>query len=73
MHEIFNYLTKCFRDSNPIVDPRATSANEAKRGMDKNSNVEPKQSPVSKNAATERHANAEKDKEDLPKTKDLST
>ena len=73
VHEVFNYLTKRFRNPNPIVDPCATSANEAKRGMDENSNAEPKQSPTSTNAATEWHANAKLDEEDLSTTKDLST
>ena len=65
------YLAKRFRDSNPIVDPRVTSANKAKRGTDENSHKEPKQSPVSENAAMERHANANRDKEDLLNTEDL--
>ncbi|KIM55296.1 hypothetical protein SCLCIDRAFT_30457 [Scleroderma citrinum Foug A] len=72
-HEIFNYLARRFRDPNPIVDPRTTSANEAKCGTDENSNAKPKQSPVSENTAMERHANAKWDEEDLPHTKDLST
>ena len=65
------YLVKRFRNSNPIVDPHVTSANKAKRGMDENSHKEPKQSPVSENTATERHANANRDKEDLLNTEDL--
>ena len=32
-----------------------------------------KESPMSKNAAMERHANTKRDEEDLPRTKDLST
>ena len=72
-HEIFNYLAKRFHNPTPIVDPHATSANEAKRGTDENSNVQPKESPISENAATERHANAKLDEEDLSTTKDLST
>ena len=64
-HEIFSYLAKRFRDPNPIVDPRTTSANEAKCGTDKNSHKEPRESPTSESAATERLANANKDEEDL--------
>ena len=70
-HEIFNYLAKCFHDSNPIVDPRATSANNAKRDMHENSHTELRESPVSDNTATEWHADAKRDEEDLPNTKDL--
>ena len=32
VHEIFKYLMRRFRDPNPIVDPHATSTNEAKHG-----------------------------------------
>ena len=75
MHEIFNYLTKRFCDPNPIVDPHAKksepSANEANRETRKNSNAEPRKSPVSENTAMERHANAKQDEEDLPNTQDL--
>ena len=70
-HKIFTYLAKHFRDSNPIVDPRVTSTNKAKRGTDKNSHKEPRESPTSESAATERLANANKDEEDLLTTKDL--
>ena len=70
-HKIFNYLAKRFHNPNPIVDPCATSANEAKHGMDENSHKEPKESPISESAATEQHADANRDKEDLPSTKDL--
>ena len=70
-HEVFNYLVKHFRDPNPIVDPRATSANEAKHGMDENSQAEQRESPMSENAATEWHADAETDEKDLPNTQDL--
>ena len=72
-HEVFNYLAKRFRDPNPIVDPHATSANEAKCRMDENSHKEPRESPTSESAATERLANANKDEEDLLTTKDLHT
>ena len=54
------------------MDPRATSTNKAKCRADENSNAEPKQSPVSENAAMERHANTKRDEEDLPCTKDLT-
>ena len=64
-HQVFKYLAKRFRDREPIADPRAkklaTCANEAKR-------YSSAEAPTSENAATERHANAER--EDLP-TKDL--
>ena len=40
--------------------------------MHENLDTEPKGSPVSENAATERHVNAEMDEEDLPHTKDLT-
>ena len=72
-HKIFTYLAKRFHDSNPIVDPHATSANKAKHGMDKNSHKEPRESPTSESAAMERLANANKDEEDLLTTKDLHT
>ena len=73
-HEIFNYLAKRFRDSNPIVDPCANSANNAKRDVHENSHTELRESPVSDNAATERHASTEwNNEEDLSTTKDLST
>jgi len=65
-HQVFKYLTKRFRDREPIGDPRAkklaTCANEAKRHPSA-------EAPTSENAATERHAHAER--EDLPCTKDL--
>ena len=72
-HEIFNYLAKHFHDSNPIVDPRATSANDAKRDAHENLHMELRESPVSNDAATERHADAKRDEEDLLTTKDLHT
>ncbi|KIM66677.1 hypothetical protein SCLCIDRAFT_21845 [Scleroderma citrinum Foug A] len=70
-HEIFNYLAKRFRNSNPIVDPRATSANDAKHDVHENSHTELRESPVSDNTAAEWHADAKRDEEDLPNTKDL--
>ena len=53
------------------MDPRATSANNAKRDMHENSHTELRESPVSDNTATEWHADAKRDEEDLPNTKDL--
>ena len=70
-HEIFNYLAKHFRNSNPIVDPCTTSANDAKCDAHENSHTELRESPVSDDAATEWHADAKRDEEDLPNTKDL--
>jgi len=67
MHQAFKHLAKRFRDCEPIADPRAkklaTCANEAKRHLSA-------EAPTSENAATERHAHAER--EDLPCTKDLT-
>jgi len=64
--EVFQYLAYYFLDAEPIADPcakkLATCANEDKR-------YPSAESPTSENAATERHANAER--EDLP-TKDLT-
>ena len=71
VHEIFKYLVKRFRDPNPIVDPRTTSANDAKCDAHENSHMELRESPVSNDAAMERHADAKRDEEDLPNTKDL--
>jgi len=66
-HQAFKHLAKRFRDREPIADPRAkklaTCANEDKR----HPSVE---SPMSENAAAERHAHAER--EDPPCTKDLT-
>ena len=66
-HQAFKHLAKRFRDREPIADPRAkklaTCANEAKRHLSA-------EAPTSENAATERHAHAER--EDLPCTKDLT-
>jgi len=61
-HQIFNYLAKCFRNRDPIVEPRAkklaTCTNDAKR-------YSSAESPTSENAATG------PGQEDLPCTKDL--
>jgi len=68
-HQVFKYLAKRFRDREPIADPRAkklaTCANEDKH-------YPSAESPTSENAATERLANAKRDEEDLPCTKDLT-
>ena len=72
VHKIFNYLAKHFHDSNPIVDPRATSANDAKCDVHENSHTELRESPVSDNAATEQHADAKLDEDDLTTTKALT-
>ena len=57
------------------MDPHAKksepSTNKAKHETRKNSNAEPRESPVSENTATERHVNAKQDEEDLPNTQDL--
>jgi len=67
--EVFRYLAFYFRDCEPIVDPRAkklaTCANEDKR-------YPSAENPTSENAATERLANAKRDEEDLPCTRDLT-
>ena len=59
--EVFRYLAYYFLDADPIADPctkkLTTCANKDKR-------YPSAESPTSKNAATERHANAEQ--EDLP-------
>ena len=81
-HEIFKYLAKRFRDNEPIVDPHAKksepSANKVEQAgaaaEDISADSEKrKESPMSENAAMERHANTKRDEEDLPRTKDLST
>ena len=72
VHEIFKFLVKCFHDPNPIVDPRVTSANNAKHDVHENSHAEPRESPVSENTATEWHVDAKRDEEDLSCTKDLT-
>ena len=71
-NEIFNYLAKRFRDPNPIVDPRTTSANDAKCDAHENLHTELRESPVSDDAATEWHANAKLDEEDLSNTQDVN-
>ena len=80
-HEIFNYLAKRFCDNNPIVDPCAKkskpSANKVKQAGTAAEDISAdsekwKESPMSENAAMERHASGKRDEED-PHTKDLST
>ena len=82
MHEIFNYLAKCFCDNNPIVDPCTKksefSTNKVKQAGTTAEDISAdsekwKESPTSENAATERHVNAKWNEEDLSTTKDLST
>ena len=81
-HEIFKYLMKRFCDNEPIVDPCAKksepSANKVEQAgaaaEDISADLEKrKESPMSENAAMERHANTKRDEEDLPCTEDLST
>ena len=81
-HEIFKYLTKRFRDNEPIVDPHAKksepSTNKVEQAGTATEDISAdsekrKESPMSENAAMERHANTKRDEEDLPRTKDLST
>ena len=80
-HEIFNYLAKHFCDNNPIVDPHAkksepsankvdgagTAAEDISADLEKR-----KGSPTSESAAAETLASANRDKEDLSTTKDLT-
>ena len=70
-HKIFMYLVKRFHNSNPIVDPRMTSANDAKHDAHENLHTELRESPVSDDTATERHVDANRDEEDLLNTEDL--
>ena len=81
-HEIFKYLVKRFCDNEPIVDPRAKksepSTNKVEQAGAPTEDIsadseKQKESPMSENAAMERHANTKQDEEDLPRTKDLST
>ncbi|KIM67355.1 hypothetical protein SCLCIDRAFT_21205 [Scleroderma citrinum Foug A] len=82
VHEIFNYLAKRFCNNNPIVDPctkkskpstnKVEQAGAATEDISADSEKQ-KESPMSENAAMERHVNTKRDEEDLPRTKDLST
>ena len=67
-HKVFKYLAKRFRDNDPI--PRA---NELQRVGTAVAAETPENYPTSANAATEQHANAKLDEEDLSTTKNLST
>ena len=66
-HENFKYLAKRFRDNEPI--PRA---NELQCAGTAAAAEMPKKSPTSTNAATEWHASAEQNKEDLITTQALT-
>ncbi|KIM65557.1 hypothetical protein SCLCIDRAFT_22720 [Scleroderma citrinum Foug A] len=66
-HENFKYLAKRFRNSKPI--PRA---NEFQRAGTAAAAETPEKSPMSANAATERHAHAKSDEEDLSNSKALT-
>ena len=66
-HENFKYLAKCFCDNDPI--PRA---NEFQCAGTATVVQMPEKSPMSMNAATERHVNAKSDEEDLSTTKALT-
>ena len=61
-HQVFKYLAKRFRDREPIRDPHA---NELQCAGTATAAEMPKKSPTSTNAATERHAHAKLDEEDL--------
>ena len=80
-HEIFNYLAKCFRDNNPIVDPctkkSEPSANKVEQAgaatEDISADLEKqKESPTSESAAAETLVSTNRDEEDLSTTKDLT-
>ncbi|KIM57135.1 hypothetical protein SCLCIDRAFT_29081 [Scleroderma citrinum Foug A] len=66
-HENFKYLTKRFRDSEPIP-----CANELQRAGTATAVEMPENYPMSANTATEQHANAKRDEEDLSTTQDLT-
>ena len=66
-HKNFKYLAKCFRNSKPIPHTnefQCTNTATAVQMLEK--------SPTSTNTATERHADAKWDKEDLSTTQDLT-
>ena len=62
-HQVFKYLTKHFRDSEPIPH-----ANEFQQAGTAAVVETPENYPTSMNTATERHASAEQNKEDLSNT-----
>ena len=68
-HQVFKYLAKRFRDCEPIRDPHA---NELQCAGTAAAAEMPKKSPTSTNAATERHASTERNKEDLITTQALT-
>ena len=81
VHEIFNYLAKHFCDNNPIMDPHAKkskpSANKVNGAGTATEDIstdseKQKESPTSESAAAETLASANRDKEDLSTTKDLT-
>ena len=65
--QIFKYLAKRFRDSEPIPH-----ANKFQRAGTAAAAEMPEKSPTSADAATERHASAERNNEDLTTTKALT-
>ena len=65
-HKIFKYLAKRFRDSEPIP-----CANEFQRAGTATAAETPDNCPTSADAATERHAHAEWNTEDLSTTQDV--
>ncbi|KIM53216.1 hypothetical protein SCLCIDRAFT_32076 [Scleroderma citrinum Foug A] len=67
VHEIFKYLAKRFRNNEPI--PRANEFQCAGTAAVAETS---EKSPTSTNTATERHANAKLDEEDLSTTKALT-
>ena len=67
VHEIFKYLAKRFRDNEPIPH-----ANEFQCVGTAAAAETPEKSPMSADAATERHASAEQNNEDLTTTKALT-
>ena len=66
-HKNFKYLAKHFCDSEPI--PRANELQHAGTATEAET---PEKSPMSTNAATEWHANAKSDEDDLSTTKALT-
>ena len=66
-HENFKYLAKRFRNSEPIP-----CANELQCAGTATAVETPENYPTSANAATEQHANAKRDEEDLSTTQDLT-
>ena len=73
-HEIFKYLAKRFRNNEPI--PRAKKSEPSTNKVDGAGTAAvaetPEKSPMSADAATEWHASAERNNEDLTTTKALT-